>query len=207
MTDKRAKLDQAAGAIVGIYQRHATAFDRLRNRALFEKGWLDRFLDAVAETPCVLDLGCGMGEPISAFLAEHGCQITGIDSSAAMLSLASERFPNHRWLEADMRTVSLGETFDGLIAWDSFFLLSPNDQRKMFPIFALHAAPDAPLLFTTGPRAGEVISEFEGEPLYAASLDNEDYRALLAETGFEVLDQRNEDPDCDYHTVWLAQRR
>ncbi|MEN3791879.1 methyltransferase domain-containing protein [Fulvimarina sp. MAC3] len=206
MKEERAKLSEAAGNVVDIYKRHALAFDRLRTRALFEKGWLDRFVDAMPHKPRILDIGCGMGEPIGTYLTERGCRITGIDSSQAMLDLARNRFPDHRWLEADMRTLSLGERFDGLIAWDSFFLLSPADQRGMFPIFAAHSTQGAPLLFTTGPRAGEVISEFEDEPLYAASLENQDYRILLSETGFEVIEQRNEDPDCDYHTVWLVRR-
>ena len=41
----------------------------------------------------------------------------------------------------------------------------------MFPRFAAHAQPGAPLMFTSGSEAGEAIGEWQGEPLYHASLE------------------------------------
>jgi hypothetical protein len=58
--------------------------------------------------------------------------------------------------------------------------------------------------FTSGHCAGEAIGEFEGEPLYHASLDPEEYRALLARHGVEVLAYVPDDPECGGHTVWLS---
>ena len=106
-----------------------------------------------------------------------------------------------------MRSLSLGRSFDGILAWDSFFHLCQDDQRRMFPIFRSHAAPRAVLMFTSGPSHGEAIGSFEGEPLYHASLDGADYRALLDENGFAVVEHMVEDPACGRHTVWLVQRR
>ena len=63
------------------------------------------------------------------------------------------------------------------------------------------------LMFTSGPAFGEAIGELEGEPLYHASLEIDEYRALLAQNGFEVVCHTIEDPDCGGHSVWLAQRR
>ena len=105
-----------------------------------------------------------------------------------------------------MRCLALGRTFDGLIAWDSFFHLRAVDQRTMFPIFTAHAAPGAALMFTSGPAAGEAIGTFHGEALYHASLDPAEYRALLAANGFDVVAHVAEDAECGGHTVWLAQR-
>ena len=48
--------------------------------------------------------------------------------------------------------------------------------------------------------------KFEGEPLYHASLAPEEYRSLLAEYGFAVLEHAAEDESCGGHTIWLAQR-
>jgi hypothetical protein len=103
-----------------------------------------------------------------------------------------------------MRTLSLDERFGGLMAWDSFFHLTPDDQRAMFPVFAAHAAPGAALMFTSGPKFGEAIGSFHGDALYHASLDAEEYTALLATHGFRVLDHVAEDPACGGHTIWLA---
>jgi hypothetical protein len=90
------------------------------------------------------------------------------------------------------------------MAWDSFFHLGFDDQRRMFPLFRRHASPGAALLFTSGPAYGEALGSFGGEVLYHASLDAAEYRALLDANGFDVVDHRIEDPDCGGHTVWLA---
>ena len=97
---------------------------------------------------------------------------------------AERRFPNQEWIVADMRKLALQRQFSGILAWDSFFHLCQDDQRKMFPVFREHAAPKAALMFTSGPAHGEAIGSFGGEPLYHASLDPAEYRSLLDGTGF-----------------------
>lgn len=199
-------MTDSAAAIVSLYERHAAAYDALRGRKLMEVAWLERFCALLPAAPSVLDIGCGMGEPIARHLIERGCAVTGVDSSEPLIGLCRERFPEQSWQVADMRDLALGRRFDGLIAWDSFFHLRHDDQRLMFPLFRQHAADGAALLFTSGPGHGEAIGTFEGEPLYHASLAPEDYRRLLGENGFVVIDHVVEDATCGGHTVWLAQR-
>jgi hypothetical protein len=103
-----------------------------------------------------------------------------------------------------MRKLSLGKTFNGLLAWDSFFHLSHEDQRRMFPLFRSHARNGTALMFTSGPSHGVAIGSYHGEPLYHASLAPEEYRTLLDANGFCVEAHVAEDPNCEGHTVWLA---
>jgi len=124
-----------------------------------------------------------------------------------MIEMCRARFPDSEWIVGDMRQLALERRFDGLLAWDSFFHLHMNDQRPMFARFAEHAAPGAPLMFTSGTSHGEAIGSYCGEPLYHGSLDREEYERLLAVNGFTVLAYRAEDPECGRHTVWLAQHR
>jgi hypothetical protein len=105
-----------------------------------------------------------------------------------------------------MRALALGRRFDGVMAWDSFFHLSFDDQRRMFPIFREYSAPGAPLLFTSGPRHGEAIGSFRGEPRHHASVAPDEYRSQLAANDFSVIAENMEDPECDRHSVWLARR-
>ncbi len=152
----------------------------------------------------VLDLGCGSGEPVARYLIESGHRVTGVDSSPTLIGLCRLRFPGETWIAGDMREVSLSRRFGGVVAWNSFFHLTPDDQRAMFRIFKDHADPGAALMFTSGPREGEAIGTYQGERLYHASLDAAEYEALLAAHGFSTVQHVVEDQSCGGLTVWLA---
>jgi SAM-dependent methyltransferase len=196
--------DPHADAIVDLYERHARSFDRDRSRSLQETAWLDRFLVHVRPSGVVLDIGCGMAEPIAHYVLEAGFDVVGIDSSPTLVELCRGRLPDAEWIVADMRALDLDRRFDGLLAWDSVFHLSREAQRSMFPRFAAHAAPGAPLMFTSGSEQGEAVGSYCGEPLYHASLNRAEYEGLLAANGFTVLAHAADDPECGGHTIWLA---
>jgi 2-polyprenyl-3-methyl-5-hydroxy-6-metoxy-1,4-benzoquinol methylase len=200
--------DPSSGEIVGLYERHASAWDHARRGTRFlERPWMERFAALVPPGGAVLDLGCGTGEPIGRWFSEAGFAVTGVDASAPLIALAGARIPSQTWMVGDMRTVRLGRRFDGVVAWHSFFHLAHDDQRAMFGVFERHSRPGAALMFTSGPAAGEALGTFEGETLYHASLAPDEYRALLDRAGFEVLGHVAEDPATNGDTIWLARRR
>ena len=134
--------------------------------AMLEAVWGDGFLspggpDEVARVIgshnltglSVLDIGCGSGQPIARHLLERGFCVVGVDSSPTLIATCRRRFPEAQWMLADMRTLSINRTFDGLIAWDSFFHLRHDDQRLMFRVVeedhphlavAIEAGPNLP---------------------------------------------------------------
>jgi len=203
-------MKEMAGRIIAHYERHARDWDIDRNRNIEpwnDKPWHDRFVAALPHSAAVLDLGCGAGSPVAAFLAEHGLRITGVDSSPTLISLCRERLPDHEWLVEDMRKLELPRNFDGILAWDSFFHLTPDDQRRMFEVFARHAAPSA-VMFNTGPVHSENVGSYRGDPLYHASLNPDEYTALLGGIGFEVVAHAVEDWQTGGgRTVWLTRTR
>lgn len=202
-------MEELADCITDHYERHAAAWDNDRRRAGWnDKPWHDSFVAALASTASVLDLGCGSGAPVAQHMAEHGLQVTGVDSSPTLISLCRQRLPNHKWVVGDMRSLQLSRRFDGILAWDSFFHLRPDDQRRMFNIFARHAASSAVLMFNTGPAHGESIGEYRGDPLYHASLNPDEYKELLDSIGFDVMIHTVEDWQTGGgRTVWLARAR
>ena len=190
--------------IGALYERHAAAFDRDRGKRLIERVWFERFRNVMPDGADVLDLGCGSGEPVARYLIESGHRVTGVDSSPTLIGMCRSRFPGETWIAGDMREVSLSRRFGGVVAWNSFFHLTPDDQRAMFRVFKDHADPGAALMFTSGPRAGEAIGTYQGEPLYHASFDAAEYEALLAAHGFSTVQHVVEDQNCGGLTVWLA---
>lgn len=189
-----------------LYREVAAAFDRHRSRALFERKWLDKVSARCRPHPHILYLGCGAGEPVARYLIEQGARITGVDFAPEMLAIARERFPEQTWISSDIRRYRPGRTFDAVVMWSVLFHLTPDDQRAMFPRFAAMLAPGAPLLIQTGIEAGEATGTVEGRPVYHATLDADEYRALLAANGFGEIEYAPEDAEAGGFTLWLATR-
>jgi SAM-dependent methyltransferase len=201
-------MKEMANRIIDHYERHARDWDADRNRYVDpwnDKPWHDRFIAALPAEATVLDLGCGSGSPVAKHMAEHGLHVTGVDSSPTLISLCRERLPDHEWLVGDMRLLQVRRRFDGILAWDSFFHLTPDDQRWMFDVFARHAASSAVLMFNSGPAQGESVGTYRGDSLYHASLNPDEYAALLGTIGFEVVTHAVEDWQTrGGRTVWLT---
>ena len=81
--------------------------DKFKNRDL-----LAMFASALPAGSPVLDIGCGAGVPVAKFLVDSGFDVTGIDVSSTMLSLARSHVPEAEFLKMDMRPLSstLGTT-------------------------------------------------------------------------------------------------
>lgn len=198
-------MNELADAIVGHYERHAKAWDADRRSSGWnDKGWHDRFVQLLPRSGSVLDLGCGGGSPVAENLVAHGVQVTGVDSSPTLIKLCLSRLSDQEWIVGDMRAVYLGRTFDGILAWDSFFHLQHDDQRAMFSVFAAHAGPGTMLMFNSGPAYGEAIGNYRGNPLYHASLEADEYRELLQRNHFAVVQHSVEDAVAGGRTIWLA---
>lgn len=202
MTD----LDPLANETRAIYERQAAQYDANRSRALFEARWLARFAAGLAPGAHVLDLGCGTGEPIARWFMAEGFRVTGVDFANAMLDIARSRWPDGDWHHGDMRTLDLGQTFDGIIAWNSFFHLRPDEQRVCIARLADHLAPGAPLMLTVGPRAGAVSSTVGGDTVYHASLSPADYATCLEAHGLRLTGFLAEDPEANEHSVLMARK-
>jgi trans-aconitate methyltransferase len=198
-------MEDDASRIVEHYERHALSWDADRHAAGWsDKPFIERFLGLLPQGATVLDLGCGGGSPVARHMVARGFRVTGIDSSPTLVSLCRARMPDQEWGVGDMRSLALGRRFGGILAWDSFFHLRYEDQRTMFGIFASHAMPAAILMFNGGPGHGEAMGSYRGDPLYHASLDAAEYKALLTKFGFELIEHSINDPAKGGRIFWLA---
>ena len=102
-----------------------------------------------ADATSVLDLGCGTGA-LAAALA-NGRRVVGVEPAAAMLAIARQRASDQRvsWIEADARTVRLGERFDLVMMTGHAFqcLLGDGDQRALCRTIAAHLNPGGTFIF------------------------------------------------------------
>ena len=189
-----------------VYERQAQAYDASRSRALFEARWLARFTATLPAGGRVRELGCGAGDPIARWFIAEGFRVTGVDFANSMLEIARTRWPDGDWRTADMRILDLGDTFDGIVAWDSFFHLTPDEQRTCIAHMARHLAPGGSLLLTVGPKAGEASGTVGGEAVYHASLSPAGYATCLEDNGLRLTGFLAEDPETDKHSVLMARK-
>ena len=193
--------------VIRTYEQVAPEWEATRLRTLFERPWLGRMTAGLGRTSRILDLGCGTGEPIAAYLIAQGFRVTGVDGARAMIDICRTRWPDGDWRVADMREMDLEMRFDAVMAWNSVFHLTMDEQRAALPRIAAHVAPGGRLMMTVGPGAGDdVMGTVAGRPVPHASLALSEYAAILEREGLPIRRFTAEDPDCNGHTVILAEK-
>ena len=123
-----------------------------------------------------------------------------------MIDIIRSRFPEHNWQHMDMRALDFRNTFDGIIAWHSFFHLKTSNQKETLEKFAQHLSSGGVLMFTIGFKEGEAIGNIGGEAVYHASLSAEVYRELLNDLGMNVIDIVLNDTTCGGASIVLARK-
>ena len=102
----------------------------------------------------VLDAGCGTGM-LAVEVARRGAEVTAIDLSAALVSLARERMPQDvgpgrvDFCVGDMVAPALG-SFDYVVAMDSLIHYEPRDAARVLSQLATRTRRG--ILFTFAPR-------------------------------------------------------
>jgi SAM-dependent methyltransferase len=106
--------------------------------------------EVTSHSGAVLEVACGTGR-VAIRLAQDGVSVVGIDLSAAMLDVAREKsvgIPHVRWVEGDMRSFELGETFALVIIPGHAFqhMLTPEDQIAGLACIQRHLVPGGRLV-------------------------------------------------------------
>jgi len=188
-----------------VYNIIGDWFAENRPQNLMEQPYFDKLICLIPAGGNILDVGCGTAFPILNYFLEKGFNVTGVDASEKMIALARKNFPLTDFMLADMRMLSLAQKYNAVIAWHSFFHLPASDQKNMFTVFQKHLKPNGILIFTSGSTHGEAWGINGGENLFHASLDTDEYKTLLEEHHFTIIDHVMDDPECGNATVWLAQ--
>jgi len=94
----------------------------------------------------VLDVPCGEGR-IAGRLARHGCEVVGVDASAAMLARGREQYPEVRFKQGDIRALASEGEFDAIVNWfTSFGYFDPDTNDAILASFARALRPAGKLL-------------------------------------------------------------
>ncbi len=189
-------MDQSNG-----YEKVALAFVKIRGNQSNNIGvsTVRNWASALPTSATVLDLGCGPGIPISKTLMDQQLTVYGIDASPTLVAQFKENFPNHTIRCEAVETSSFfGMAFDAVIAWGLLFLLSPEKQRALIGKIAIHLKSGGKFLFTAPSQQVKWNDVMTGLP--SVSLGAEAYRQILAENGFLVLDEYQDEGENYYYS-------
>lgn len=132
---------------------------------------LPRVLERFGARPrTVLDLACGEGT-FAVLMAQSGFQVTGVDASPQMLRFARERAKEAdvdvRFIEQDMRTLSLDQKFALVTCWyDSLnYLLGYDELVKTFANVARLLNPGGLFIFDMNTIYGLAVG-WQRQPAY-----------------------------------------
>ncbi|MFG1812837.1 DUF480 domain-containing protein [Kribbella sp. NPDC049174] len=120
-----ARVRSSYDAVAGTYADEL--LDEL-TKLPFETWLLDRVIAQAAGLP-VVEVGSGPGH-VTAYLADHGADATGIDFSPAMVDEARRRFPDRNFQVGDLRRLARPPTSSGwaaVLAWYSLIHLAASE--------------------------------------------------------------------------------
>ena len=118
---------------MSFYADFSQVYDQIMDQSLYDE-WLDFSLRYFPQnTKTVLELACGSGA-LAVKFAQAGFEVTGLDISEKMLTLARKKLPTAEFITADMRKFRLAKKFDAVTCYsDSLcYLSSMAELRQVF---------------------------------------------------------------------------
>jgi cyclopropane fatty-acyl-phospholipid synthase-like methyltransferase len=170
--------------------------------------YVELILGGLAPGAKVLDLGCGTGEPVAAYVAARGFRVVGVDESEKMLEIARRVVPTAEFVRADMCEMSLGGGFAAAVAWNSVFHVERARHREIFRKLYGLLDPGGRLLLSAGGSGHEgFTSEMHGHTFFYSAHEPAETLRLLSEEGFVVELCEEDDPSSRGHIAVVARRQ
>ena len=182
------------------YEDHASTFIRCRSKGVNGVGAASVRLWArsLPPTATVLDVGCGIGDPISKALVDEGMTVFGIDASPSMVQIFRQNFPDIPIAcEAAEASAFFNRQFDAIIAWGLMFLLPEETQEVVIQKMANALSIGGKLLFTAPSRSMKWEDAITG--IESVSLGAERYKALLAASGLSITEEFEDEGGNHYY--------
>ncbi|MEP7125886.1 MAG: trans-aconitate 2-methyltransferase [Byssovorax sp.] len=158
----------------------------------FERERTQPSRDLIARVPLaaphrIVDLGCGPGNSTKRVAQRWPeAQVTGVDSSPAMLEQARRDYPEMRWIEADIAGFSASGAHD--LIFSNAALQWVPDHATVFPAL-FEALPPGGVLAVQMPRNfaapnHALLREIAAEPRWAARMPEEARLLPVGDPGF-----------------------
>lgn len=168
---------------------YATQFYAELDNLVLERALLGAFAESVASGTPVLDVGCGPGRT-TAYLAEHGLSVTGLDLSPEMVRLARERHPDLTFEVGSMTDLPVADgTLGGLLAFYSLIHVPTAEVPQVLAEWRRALLPGAQVAIAF--QVGDEVRQVREHDGHDVDLDfhrrhPDQLAQLLAEAGFSI---------------------
>ena len=168
------------------YDKMGEVYHNFRDNEKFTSE-LEKFTKLLPESGSVLDAGCGVGLPVSKFLADKGFTVTGIDISSKMVQLAKQNVPDAIFYQKNILTLDFPEnSYDGIICVYTLWHIPKMEHSNIIANFHRMLKDDGILVINTGIRESEGMSEFFGEPMLWSNNNPKTTLNYVKEAGFSI---------------------
>jgi 2-polyprenyl-3-methyl-5-hydroxy-6-metoxy-1,4-benzoquinol methylase len=168
--------------------------------------YLTRFSKLIERGKTILDVGCGDGLPVDAYLAKQGFAVNGIDASERMIELARRNVPEGFYEVKDMFDLKEGEyCVDGIISLRVMLHIPHANYHALLKNFASFMPNGGALLLTM--RSDEWAQAGEDASGSIACLHHDgtdDNTELLEDAGFTIILNDIDASGSEKHQIILA---
>jgi SAM-dependent methyltransferase len=161
MTASRIEQPADLDTVRTSYDRVADTYVELNLGDITTYPWLrtaiDGFAAAVHGLGPVLDVGCGPGD-VTAYLAERGLDVSGVDLSDRMIEHARRLHPDQRFAVASATELELeNSSYGGILGWWSLFNLPRDVLPQVLQSFARALVPGGHVIIGMHQGDGETV--------------------------------------------------
>lgn len=168
--------------------------------------YLEKFIKLVEKRRTVLDIGCGTGKPVDAFLVKNGYAVNGIDISEQMIELAKKNVPQAFYEVQGISDLKEGEyCVDGIVSFYAI-LHTPREQyQELFEKFVSFMPNGGALLVTlsAGEREGPE-DDFHGVKIFWSHYAAEKNKEMVENAGFKIVLNGADTSNRERHQVIIA---
>jgi len=171
-----------------------------------EQASIDEAISHLQSGAKILDVGCGSGKPIAAYLIEKEFNVYGVDISPKLLKYAERMIPKERLFQADICDFTTNLQFDAIICWFTLFHVHATKHLEILKKFHAFLKPKGILLITFA-DTNQVVnsphtiideytieSEMFGERFCHSGRPAPMNSALVKEAGFNILIDKIDQP-------------
>ena len=174
------------------YNRIATEYLSARMANHPDIALLDELVDRLPRGAKVLDVGCGAGIPVTRFLSWH-FDVLGVDISDEQINIARVSVPSAKFVRQDVTRLGLDDaSFDAITCFYTIFHVPREEHSAVFGDFFRLLKSGGLLLICLYNGENEIEGEetFFRVPMYFSSFGVAESLALIVESGFELIWQK-----------------